>query len=380
MIRRFTLFSFLFTSIQVLLAQGKTMLNNWHTVDASVVSDLPSIGLAGQSALIRYDRLFILGGSNFPDAMPWQGGKKKYYDQLWIFDITSIPRIANLPTTITYPLPVAYAASIAYHDQWIIIGGETPDGKIADVRSIDLISADKLHWKSLPDLPEALANASAFVADNKLHVIGGEKGETTSASHLTLDLNDPSKGWQSRKALPYPVSHAVLLKDEKNNRILLLGGRAKVKDKTSVFYSSSISFDLKTMEWQKAESLPYPLAAGTGVVANNNQLIIFGGDKGIIFNQVENCILEAARSSDPATIKTWEEKRKALQSNHPGFSREVLHWEDKDRKWVVMGSLSFPTPVTTQAVCNQKYMIIPGGEIKAGVRTANLYIQKLQLK
>lgn len=69
-------FSFLFTSIQVLLAQGKTMLNNWHTVDASVVSDLPSIGLAGQSALIRYDRLFILGGSNFPDAMPWQGGKK----------------------------------------------------------------------------------------------------------------------------------------------------------------------------------------------------------------------------------------------------------------------------------------------------------------
>lgn len=377
---RFTLFSLLFTSFQVLLAQGKTMLNKWNTVDASAVSDLPQIGLAGQSALIRNDRLFILGGSNFPDAMPWQGGKKKYYDQLWIFDIAAAPKITNLPSSVKYPVPVAYATAIAYHDQWIIIGGETPDGKIADVRTINLSGTINAEWISLPSLPMPLANACSFLVQNILHVVGGETGTVTSASHLTLDLGEPSKGWQSWKELPYPVSHAVLLQDEKNDRFLLLGGRTKKDGRPSIFYSSSLAYDLVTNQWGKAEPLPYPLAAGTGVVADRNHLLIFGGDKGTIFNQVENCMLEAAKSTDPLMIKKWDDERKSLQSNHPGFSREILQWNDSNRKWIVTNKLTFPTPVTTQAVSNQQYIIIPGGEIKAGVRTANFYIQKLQAK
>jgi N-acetylneuraminate epimerase len=376
---RLTLFPFLLTSIH-LLAQEKAMLDQWYTVDASTVSDLPKIGLAGQSALIRGDRLLVLGGSNFPDAMPWLGGKKKYYDQLWIYDIIATPQLKSLPSAVKYPVPIAYASAIAYHDQWIIMGGETPEGKIADVKTINTSGTENTEWRSLPSLPIPLANASAFVVDNIMHVAGGETGSVTSASHFTLDLNNPSKGWQFLQELPYPVSHAVLLKDEKNNRFLLLGGRVKLEGKPSIFYSSSLAFDLKTRQWKKAEPLPYPLAAGTGVVASNNQLLIFGGDKGDVFNQVETCTLEAAKSTDPGKSKAWDDKRKALQSSHPGFSREVLQWNDRGRKWIVIGDLSFPTPVTTQAVSNQKYIVIPGGETKAGLRTANLYIKKLELK
>src|SRR5688572_10765809 len=44
-----------------------------------------SLGVAGPVAGIHNDVLFIGGGANFPVTMPWLGGKKKYYDDLYVF-------------------------------------------------------------------------------------------------------------------------------------------------------------------------------------------------------------------------------------------------------------------------------------------------------
>src|SRR5690349_12208619 len=42
-------------------------------------------GLAGTWAGINNDVLLIGGGANFPDGMPWLGGKKKYYSDVYAF-------------------------------------------------------------------------------------------------------------------------------------------------------------------------------------------------------------------------------------------------------------------------------------------------------
>ena len=73
----------------VLSAQDQKNPGKWSVVDASKISTFPSIGLAGQVATIHEGRLFVLGGSNFPDAMPWEGGQKNYVDQLWIYQLSS---------------------------------------------------------------------------------------------------------------------------------------------------------------------------------------------------------------------------------------------------------------------------------------------------
>ena len=44
-----------------------------------------SLGFAGPVAGIHKNILVVAGGANFPKAMPWMGGKKKYYDCGYLF-------------------------------------------------------------------------------------------------------------------------------------------------------------------------------------------------------------------------------------------------------------------------------------------------------
>jgi N-acetylneuraminate epimerase len=359
-------------------AQSVSSMKGWEALDVSTISDLPSIGLAGQSAAIHRDKLFVLGGSNFPDAMPWEGGQKKYFDKIWIYQLGDKIQETKQPTSVKYPHPIAYATAILHKDEWIIVGGETPEGRTAEVKIMDFSKINELSWKSLPSLPIPLSNANAFIINDELHIAGGETGSITSASHYILNLSDRSKGWKLLEPLPYQVSHGVLLHDKQNKRFLLLGGRAKIKDGPSVFYQSSLSFDLSTNQWKEAEALPYPLAAGTGITMLNGTMLIFGGDQGVIFNKVEECLIKVAQSKNPDDIESWNKIRKGLQSTHPGFSRTVIMWDVKQAAWVESERLPFATPVTTQSVCNEQYLVIPGGEIRAGVRTANFYIKKIK--
>lgn len=377
--RSIIIIQLIMVSIHPLLsAQEPKVQPKWSVVNASTISDLPSIGLAGQSATIHDGRLFVLGGSNFPDAMPWEGGQKKYVDQLWIYQMGNELKEIKNPVPVKYPHPIAYATALMYKDEWIVVGGETPDGRTAVVNTMELSRLNEMPWKPLPSLPTPLSNAHAFIIDDQLHIAGGETGPITSASHFVLDLHNRSEGWKKLQDLPYPVSHGVLLQDTHNKSIHLLGGRAKVKDKPSVFYQSTLVFDPSTSRWGKASQLPYPLAAGTGIVLKGGAMFVFGGDQGTIFNQVEECLITASHTSDKDSIQTWNKRKKDLQSGHPGFSREVLEWNTKKLKWEVSERLPFATPVTTQAVCNENYIVIPGGEIRAGVRTPNFYIKKIQ--
>lgn len=72
------------------------------------------------------------------------------------------------------------------------------------------------------------------------------------------------------------------------------------------------------------------------------------------------------------------EQKNKLQSSHPGFSKEILAYNIKEDKWTIAGQISFDSPVTTTAVIWGNKVMLPSGEIKAGVRTpqilsANLY-------
>ncbi|HRF24216.1 MAG TPA: hypothetical protein PLR98_08635, partial [Chitinophagaceae bacterium] len=49
------------------------------------INGKPSLGYAGPVTGIINNHLIIGGGANFPDSMPWLGGKKKYYDDAFIF-------------------------------------------------------------------------------------------------------------------------------------------------------------------------------------------------------------------------------------------------------------------------------------------------------
>src|SRR6188474_1845861 len=43
-------------------------------------------GYAGMFAGVAGGKLIVAGGANFPDTMPWEGGKKVWYDTVFVLD------------------------------------------------------------------------------------------------------------------------------------------------------------------------------------------------------------------------------------------------------------------------------------------------------
>jgi N-acetylneuraminate epimerase len=68
-----------------------------------------------------------------------------------------------------------------------------------------------------------------------------------------------------------------------------------------------------------------------------------------------------------------------LQSSHPGFSKEVLLYNTLKDEWKVIDSMPFEVPVTTTAIRWEDGVLIPAGEIKAGVRTPLVWQGKINI-
>jgi N-acetylneuraminic acid mutarotase len=93
-----------------------------------------------------------------------------------------------------------------------------------------------------------------------------------------------------------------------------------------------------------------------------------GGDRAETFTRVEEtlaAIVVAAETEKPALIN----KKNKLLASHPGFSKEILRYDVESGKSVKAGLIPFPSPVTTTALIHQGMIILPSGEIRAGVRT-----------
>ena len=48
---------------------------------------LTHIGLSGVVSGVVANQIIIAGGNNFPEGLPWEGGVKKYYDQVFVYDV-----------------------------------------------------------------------------------------------------------------------------------------------------------------------------------------------------------------------------------------------------------------------------------------------------
>ncbi|MBS1558811.1 MAG: hypothetical protein JST69_08775 [Bacteroidetes bacterium] len=339
------------------------------------------LGVAGPVCGVDHNVLMVGGGANFPEGMPWNGGKKKYYNSLHLFkkekgEVTFFK-------TIQLPQAIAYGANCSTSQGVVCAGGESENG-------ISL-KAFLLQWDDatqsvlitpLPDLPLGVANASMVCYDNKIYLAGGETSTATSNQFLYLDLNHTQQGWQDLKPLPVSVSHAVMVcqSNGRNECLYLIGGRSKNPNGISTLYSSVFEFDFKKSSWTVKNNLPYALCAGTGIEAGTHSILLFSGDSGETFHQVE--LLIAAINSEKEMIKKNElnNKKIAIQSSHPGFSKNILSYNTQTDAWKKIGVLPFEGQVTTTAIKWNEEVIIPSGEIRAGVRTPMIRVGKIVAK
>lgn len=335
-----------------------------------------SLGFAGPVTGVHHEVLFVAGGANFPDGMPWMGGKKKYYDEVYALKKDEKGALKYFKS-FRLPEAIAYAAVCSTPQGILYAGGENDQGISNKVWLLQWnASAEKMTVQNLPDLPLAVTNAAIACQENKVYLAGGETKDAASDHFYELDLNDTAAGWQPLPALPRPFSNTVMVM-QSNNCIYVIGGRKKTASGISDLYASVYAFDLKNKKWQEKKPLPYPLSAGTGIAKGDNTILLFGGDKGVVFHQTETLIAAINKEKDEAKKQALIQQKAELQSAHPGFSSDVLEYNTIKDEWKKIDTIPFPGQVTTSAVKWDDEILIPSGEIKAGVRTPNILTGKL---
>src|SRR5579875_1071550 len=129
MSRLHSFYCLLFLFCTTAIAAQKKYLMHW-----TIAAELPainnqstSLGFAGPVVGVQHGVLIVAGGANFPDAMPWLGGKKKYYSDAYALKQNSngcleVFNIFQLPGAI------AYAACSSTPQGIVCAGGENNNG------------------------------------------------------------------------------------------------------------------------------------------------------------------------------------------------------------------------------------------------------------
>ncbi len=331
-------------------------------------------GVAGPIVGAIRDYVIIGGGANFPEGMPWEGGSKQYHSSLYIYEWNG--HELKFRKSDELPFAIGYAGSCSWEDKIYFAGGEDKDGLIQKVYSIDLMSDLSLTLDTLPSLPFKVSNAGLSCVGGILYLIGGDGERSTSNRILKLAIGR-DENWQEIAQLPEALSNMVCAASD--THIYIAGGRRKEEGRVSPFSNHLYVFDTEKNRIEKRSDMPRALAAAVGIV-QGGRLLVLGGDAGETFHKVETLILEAANEPDSLARLRKIEQKNELQIGHPGFNRQQLVYAIEEDRWEVL-SMEFPfeMPVTTTAIAlSGKGVVLPSGEIKAGVRTNKIYTGRIK--
>ena len=342
-------------------------------------------GVAGSFAGLHGNTLVVAGGANFPDSMPWYGGKKQYHDEIYLLQLP-----AGNTGWIVFSAgeglkhPVAYGASASVNAGVVCMGGETEEG-ITDEAFIISVAGGKPLITPLPPLPVPVSSAAAASTGSFVYLAGGLTPFGSTNALWCLDTENLAAGWNRLADMPLPLINSVMIaRRGRETAMWIIGGRTRgLTDDTSEIRSEIFKYSVAADSWTHVGELGngktiLKLAAGTGAAIDGRYLALFGGNDGSVFNRVESILSAMARESDTIRLGQMRQEYISLQESHPGFSGDVIIVDSETGQCFRAGKIPGPAQVTTTAVETPWGIVIPSGEIKPGVRTPEIKMAKFR--
>lgn len=318
---------------------------DWHQLPP-----LPDpIGFAGPYAGVSGGALIVAGGANFPDKMPWEGGRKVWHDAAFVLDRTN----GAWRGEFKLPRPLGYGVSVTTPEGVLCIGGSDERQHVRDVFLLTW-RRGQLNQRELPPLPAPLANSCGALLGQTVYVAGGtDSPDATNAlrNFWSLDLRKRGAQWQQLEPWPGParmLSVAAALEDS----FYVVGGTDLAPDANGkpvrTYLRDAYRFT-PGAGWRRVADMPNPVVAAPtpAPVVSPTQFLVIGGDDGSLAN------------FEP-------------RSQHPGFPKRVLCYDTESDAWSVMGEA--PASRATLPTVNwQGMFVIPSGEAKPGVRSPEVW-------
>lgn len=345
-----------------------------------------SLGFAGPVNGVSNNVFIIAGGANFPNGLPWEGGKKHYSNEIFVLQKEDNKFIWNKKVKKSLPAPIAYCGVTSTDKGIVYAGGENETGISKQVWIINWNCKDEdIDIKPLPDLPLALTNVALTHIDNVVFAAGGDQAKSSSKTFFSFDLNEKNAEWKMLPDLPIALANATLIAQkygvEKN--IYLIGGRTKTASGISELHHTTFVFDLNKNEWKQCADVSdgkniSNLSAAAGIAIGKNYILMIGGDNGTVFHKIETYISQISKAGSEEEKERLTRGKNALSIHHNGFYRGLLLYNSKEDKWTKVGAYPYPAQVTTPAVKWGNDIVISNGEIKPGVRTPEVIIGCVQ--
>lgn len=384
------------------LARAMTTDFDWQKLPAlpPVPGQTRQPGVASPFVGVHHDALIVAGGANFPDKLPWDGGAKVWWDRIYVLENLTGPRPTWVRAeNLRLPRPIAYGVSVSTSEGVVCAGGADAERCYADVFLLAWDAAARtVRRTELPAMPQPLAFMAGALVGDTLYVAGGQhtmKGATPSTAFWALDLAKRGTAECRWETLPSWPGAARILPVAAGRRtgareaFYLFSGRRPRAGAATELLTDAYVFDSKTKSWRTLPAVgggPGVCAmAGTAAAAGKDEILLFGGDRGDLFLELEAHDLAVeklrrqvagAAPQDRARLNAEIDahllaKRK-IYDVHPGFSREVWSLNTHIGKWRLVTHAPVPLPVTTIAVTTGDTVLIPSGEIRPGIRTPDI--------
>ncbi len=347
-------------------------------------------GLAGAFVGIQGDVLIVGGGANFPKESPWFGGQKRWYDDVYILQ-KGVDGKYKWITDASLKLPrrLAYGVSVSALGGVVCIGGCDGEKCYKDVFLLKWDSGVKrVVVEPMPALPRPLAFMTGALVGQTIYVAGGQEvmeGAVATRDFWSLDLSKKEEAsaykWKELEGWPGPgrvVAVSACQNSGRGDCFYLFSGRNIGPEKETELLTDAYSYNPGTKEWRRLADIAVAgggarcVMAAPAAASGSNHILVFGGDDGKIFLQLERLGREIREAGQGAAVEGLKAKQRELFENHPGFSSDILAYHTITDTWVKAGTLPGGSQVTTSAVKWGDSFVIPSGEVRPGVRTAKV--------
>jgi N-acetylneuraminic acid mutarotase/peroxiredoxin len=313
------------------------------------LASLPDpVGVAGSFAGVSGTTILVAGGANFPERLPWEGGRKAWHDRVWALDDVS----GGWRPVGHLPRPLAYGVSVTGPCGVVCVGGSDDRQHHAESFCIRLADGG-VRVETLPSLPRPVANACGAVVGTTLYVCGGtESPEATRplAAVWSLDLAAEKSTWRQLEDCPggpRMLATAAAVGDG-----LFVCGGADLKpaaERPERIYRRDAWLYRPGRGWKRLADPPQPIVAAPSPapVLGSGEVVVLGGDTG-----------EHVGFQPP--------------ERHPGFSRRLLAYDPRQDRWRDLPPAAVAR-VTVPVVRWGEQWLLLSGEARPGVRSPEVW-------
>jgi N-acetylneuraminic acid mutarotase len=240
-------------------------------------------GMAGILAGCHNGALIAAGGANFPEAPPWEGGKKRFYDAIYVM----VQGEHEWKKAGRLPAPRAYSAVASTPNGLVVAGGEDGGQVLQDTLFLRWDGSRVRSFEG-PQLPSAVTKAVAVEMGGAIYLAGGESEgpiHLSTKGFWRLDNSMTPAAWEVLESWPGPA-RALAVAAATNGSVFLVSGIESRLDggeqPSNVYLRDAYRFR-RGLGWIRLPDLPWSTVAAPSpapVTASPARIFILGGVDG----------------------------------------------------------------------------------------------------